>query len=76
MSLPEFQTTESFNDMWCSALAHCHKRFEGKSGLYRKGPSGGLGCMTPDNFPIFDRFLENVYMIADANHGYKNDWCW
>ena len=68
---PEFQTTESFNDMWCSALAHCHKRFEGKSNLYRKGPSGGLGCMTPDNFPIFDRFLENVYMIADANHGYK-----
>ena len=68
---PEYQTTETFNDMWCSALAHCQKRFEGKSGLYRKGPSGGLGCMTPDSFPIFDRFLENVYMIADANHGYK-----
>jgi glycine/D-amino acid oxidase-like deaminating enzyme len=68
---PEFQTTEAFKDMWCSALAHCQKRFEGKSNLYRKGPSGGLGCMTPDNFPIFDRFLENVYMIADANHGYK-----
>ena len=46
-------------------------RFEGKSDLYRKGPSGGLGCMTPDSFPIFDRFFENVYMIADANHGYK-----
>jgi glycine/D-amino acid oxidase-like deaminating enzyme len=68
---PEFQTTEAFNDMWCSALAHCQKRFEGKSDLYRKGPSGGLGCMTPDSFPIFDKFLENVYMIADANHGYK-----
>jgi hypothetical protein len=68
---PEFQTTEEFNDMWCSALAHCQKRFEGKSDLYRKGPSGGLGCMTPDSFPIFDKFLENVYMIADANHGYK-----
>jgi len=68
---PEYQTTEAFNDMWCSALAHCQKRFEGKSNLYRKGPSGGLGCMTPDSFPIFDRFLENVYMIADANHGYK-----
>ena len=27
--------------------------------------------MTPDSFPIFDKFLENVYMIADANHGYK-----
>jgi glycine/D-amino acid oxidase-like deaminating enzyme len=68
---PEYQTTEAFNDMWCSALAHCQKRFEGKSNLYKKGPSGGLGCMTPDSFPIFDRFLENVYMIADANHGYK-----
>jgi glycine/D-amino acid oxidase-like deaminating enzyme len=30
-----------------------------------------LGCLTPDSFPIFDRFFENVYMIADANHGYK-----
>jgi glycine/D-amino acid oxidase-like deaminating enzyme len=68
---PEFQTTNEFSDMWTSALAHCQKRFVGKSNLYRKGPSGGLGCLTPDSFPIFDRFLENVYMIADANHGYK-----
>ena len=68
---PEYQTTDEFADMWSSALAHCQKRFEGKSNLYRKGPSGGLGCLTPDSFPIFDRFLENVYMIADANHGYK-----
>ena len=68
---PEFQTTDKFADMWTSALAHCQKRFVGKSNLYRKGPSGGLGCLTPDSFPIFDRFFENVYMIADANHGYK-----
>jgi len=67
----EYQTTDTFSEMWCSALAHCQKRFEGKSTVYRKGPSGGLGCMTPDSFPIFDRFCENVYMIADANHGYK-----
>ena len=67
----EYQTTDKFSEMWCSALAHCQKRFEGKSSLYRKGPSGGLGCMTADSFPIFDRFCENVYMIADANHGYK-----
>ncbi len=39
---PEYQTTDEFSDMWCSALAHCQKRFEGKSNLYRKGPSGGL----------------------------------
>ena len=68
---PDYQTTDKFAEMWTSALAHCQKRFVGKSNLYRKGPSGGLGCLTPDSFPIFDRFLENVYMIADANHGYK-----
>ena len=34
-------------------------------------PSRDLGCFTPDNFPIFDRFCENVYIIADSNHGYK-----
>jgi glycine/D-amino acid oxidase-like deaminating enzyme len=67
----EYQTTDQFSEMWSSALAHCQKRFEGKSNLYRKGPSGGLGCFTPDSFPIFDRFCENVYMIADSNHGYK-----
>ena len=67
----EYQTTNKFSEMWSSALAHCQKRFEGKSNLYRKGPSGGLGCFTPDSFPIFDRFCENVYMIADSNHGYK-----
>jgi glycine/D-amino acid oxidase-like deaminating enzyme len=57
--------------MWCSALAHCQKRFKGKINVYKKGPSGGLGCFTPDSFPVFDRFCENVYIIADSNHGYK-----
>ena len=37
---PEFQTTESFNDMWCSALAHCHKRFEGKVRFVQKRTFG------------------------------------
>ena len=67
----EYQTDEKFADMWSSALAHCQKRFEGKSNLYNRVPSGGLGCFTPDSFPIFDRFCENVYIIADSNHGYK-----
>ena len=41
--------------MWCSALAHCQKRFEGKMPLYKtEEKSGGLGCFTPDNFPVFD----------------------
>ncbi len=29
------------------------------------------GAFTPDNFPVFDVFRENCYVIADSNHGYK-----
>jgi glycine/D-amino acid oxidase-like deaminating enzyme len=67
----EFVSSDGFADMWTSALAFCHKRFEGKAGLYHEEKSGGLGCFTPDSFPVFDRFRENVYVIADSNHGYK-----
>jgi len=67
----EFTLDDDFAHMWTSALAHCHKRFEGKSHLFKKGATGGLGCFTPDSFPIFDTFRENVYLIADSNHGYK-----
>ena len=67
----DHQTGDEFAHMWCSALAHCQKRFKGKIKVYQKGPSGGLGCFTPDSFPIFDQFCENVYIIADSNHGYK-----
>lgn len=70
-SSPEFTSSKNFSKMWCSALAHCHKRFEGMSKRYNKSPSGGLGCFTPDCFPIFDVFKENCYVIADSNHGYK-----
>ena len=68
---PEFVVTDNFADMWTSALAFCQKRFEGKHGVYRQEPSGGIGCFTPDSFPVFDRFHENVYVIADSNHGFK-----
>jgi glycine/D-amino acid oxidase-like deaminating enzyme len=69
---PDFIVGANFVEMWCSALAHCQKRFEGKIGQYKNHePSGGLGCFTPDNFPVFDTFRENVYVIADSNHGYK-----
>ena len=67
----EFVVTPEFERMWTSALAHCHKRFEGKRPLYRKAPTGGIGAFTPDSFPVFDRFVDNAYVIADSNHGYK-----
>jgi len=68
---PKFIASKDFERMWCAALAFCHKRFEGKAGLYKHEPSGGIGAFTPDSFPVFDRFRENVYVIADSNHGFK-----
>lgn len=68
---PDFIVGDDFKRMWVSALAHCQSRFKGQMSVYRDEPSGGIGCFTPDNFPIFDRFCENVYVIADSNHGYK-----
>ncbi len=67
----EFIVGADFAKMWTSALAFCQKRFTGKGALFRKDPSGGIGCFTADSFPIFDRFCENAYFIADSNHGYK-----
>ena len=70
-SSPEFVSSPEFAHMWCSALAHCHKRFEGQIVHYHKEASGGVGCFTPDSFPVFDHFRPNCYVIADSNHGYK-----
>ena len=70
-SSPEFVSSHEFAHMWVSALAHCHKRFEGMMPKYHKEPSGGIGCFTPDSFPVFDHFSENVAVIADSNHGWK-----
>jgi len=68
---PEFVVDESFVRLWTSALAHCHRRFEGARPLYDPAPSGGIGAFTPDSFPVFDTFGDNVHVIADSNHGFK-----
>ena len=68
---PDFVVGEDFARMWTSALSHCQGRFEGKGGLFSGEPSGGIGCFTPDSFPVFDTFRQNAYVIADSNHGYK-----
>ncbi len=68
---PEFVVDDAFAHMWCSALAHCQRRFSGQIGRWRKEPSGGLGCFTPDSFPVIDVFHQNCHVVADSNHGYK-----
>ncbi len=70
-SSPEFVAGSDFAHMWVSALAHCHKRFKGMMPQYHREPSGGIGCFTPDSFPVFDHFNGNTTIIADSNHGFK-----
>jgi methylglutamate dehydrogenase subunit A len=68
---PDFVVGERFFRMWTAALVHCMARFEGTEHLVGTEPSGGIGCFTPDSFPVIDRFRGNVHVIADSNHGYK-----
>lgn len=68
---PDFIVGPEFVHMWTSALAHCQSRYEDQYSKYKNEPSGGIGAFTPDNFPIFDVFSDNCYMILDSNHGYK-----
>ena len=67
----EYSADPGFARMWTSALAHCQQRFEGTSHLYKDENSGGLGCFTPDSFPVIDTFRQNAHVVADSNHGYK-----
>ena len=68
---PDFIVGEDFRAVWAAALSHCQERFEGKASLMSHAPSGGIGAFTPDSFPVFDTFCDNVYVIADSNHGFK-----
>jgi glycine/D-amino acid oxidase-like deaminating enzyme len=46
-------------------------RFEGCRSRFRDRRNGGIGAFTPDNVPIFDWVKDNLYLIADSNHGFK-----
>ncbi|UGS34206.1 NAD(P)/FAD-dependent oxidoreductase [Capillimicrobium parvum] len=68
---PTGSVDPGFPAMWCAALSHCLERFAGTRPYYRQVRSGGAGAFTADNFPVFDRMRDNVYVAADSNHGYK-----
>jgi len=67
----EYQAEPWFADYMCAAMAQTLSRFEGIRPHFRERRNGGIGAFTPDNVPIFDWVLPNVYMIADSNHGFK-----
>lgn len=67
----EYQAEPEFADYLCAAMAQTMARFEGCRPNFRQRRNGGIGAFTPDNVPILDWVLPNVYMIADSNHGFK-----
>jgi methylglutamate dehydrogenase subunit A len=68
---PTGSVEADFPDLWCAALSHCMRRFEGCRPQYSQVRSGGVGAFTADNFPVFDYMRPNVFVVADSNHGYK-----
>ncbi len=67
----EYQAETDFADYLCAGMAQTMSRFEGIRPNFRERRNGGIGAFTPDNVPVFDWVLPNVYMIADSNHGFK-----
>ena len=67
----EYQAEPWFADYMCASMAQLMGRFEGHRSKFRARRNGGIGAFTPDNVPIFDWIMPNVYMIADSNHGFK-----
>jgi glycine/D-amino acid oxidase-like deaminating enzyme len=67
----QYQADDDFADYLCAAMAQTMTRFEGIRPGFRERRNGGIGAFTPDNVPIIDWVLPNVYMIADSNHGFK-----
>ena len=67
----EYQADEEFGDYIVSCMTMFMDRFESKEVRLKERRNGGIGAFTPDNVPIFDWVLPNVYLIADSNHGFK-----
>jgi hypothetical protein len=67
----EYQADAWFADYFCAVMGQVMDRFKGNRENFRERRNGGIGAFTPDNVPIFDWVLPNVYMIADSNHGFK-----
>jgi hypothetical protein len=66
-----YQADEEFADYFTACMGMFMTRFEGIRPDFKERRNGGIGAFTPDNIPIIDWILPNVYMVADSNHGFK-----
>jgi glycine/D-amino acid oxidase-like deaminating enzyme len=65
------QVDAEFQRYFRAGLAWAMDRFKSNGGQDQLRPNGGIGCFTPDNYPIIDFVKPNVFLIADSNHGFK-----
>ncbi len=67
----EYQAGPEFADYITACMGMFMERFEGIRPNFKERRNGGIGAFTPDNVPIVDWIMPNVYVIADSNHGFK-----
>jgi hypothetical protein len=68
---PAHVAEPEFAEFFVSGLATALRRFRGHAGDWRSTPGGGIVSHTPDNYPVCDWVMENVYAIVDSGHGFK-----
>jgi methylglutamate dehydrogenase subunit A len=66
-----YQADPGFADYLTACMEMFMGRFEGIRPNFKERRNGGIGAFTPDNVPVVDWILPNVFMIADSNHGFK-----
>jgi len=67
----DYQADDWFPEYYCRTLGMLFERFENLEPYYKQRRNGGIGAFTPDNVPIFDHLVDNAFVIADSNHGFK-----
>jgi glycine/D-amino acid oxidase-like deaminating enzyme len=68
---PAHVAEPEFAEFFVSGLATALRRFRGRAEDWRVTPGGGIVPHTPDNYPVCDWVLPNVYAIVDSGHGFK-----
>jgi glycine/D-amino acid oxidase-like deaminating enzyme len=68
---PEHAAEGGFPEFFTSGLATALRRFRGRADDWSVSPAGGIVVHTPDNYPVCDWALPNVYAIVDSGHGFK-----
>jgi methylglutamate dehydrogenase subunit A len=68
---PAHLAEQDFAEFFTSGLATALRRFRGRCEDWRVTPGGGIVPHTPDNYPVCDWVLPNVYAIVDSGHGFK-----